>query len=209
VANAAVANLPALQTRYGVEQQFLVNHLGHFALLSQTTDLLRDGSGRVVLVSSSEAFKRAPANGIMFDNLDGHEAYEPHLFYGQSKLANALYAKELSRRLRGRGIAVNSVDPGVTYGSGISRHLSRAQQFARAAARLFVKSIGQAAATQALLAASPRVLGVTGEHWSDCKRAPGSPFLEDSVLMARLWDVSAKIIAANPPVKSHSMQQAA
>src|SRR5258707_13519440 len=111
VANAGIANLPALQTRYGVEMQFLVNHIGHFALVNQLCDLVRDGSGRIVIVSSDASIKQAPAEGIMFDNLDGHRSYRPITFYGQSKLAAAIYAKELSRRLKSRGIAVNSVHP--------------------------------------------------------------------------------------------------
>src|SRR3981189_446238 len=47
VANAGIANLPTLQTRYGVEMQFLVNHIGHFALANQLCDLLRDARGRI------------------------------------------------------------------------------------------------------------------------------------------------------------------
>src|SRR5580658_7042997 len=49
VANAGIANLPALQTKYGVELQFLVNHIGHFALVNGLLDLVRDGSGRIVI----------------------------------------------------------------------------------------------------------------------------------------------------------------
>jgi hypothetical protein len=79
--------------------QFLVNHIGHFALLNELSDLVRNVTGRIVIVSSSAAVKQAPPEGIMFDNLDGHEFYKPVLFYGQSKLANGLFAKELSRRL--------------------------------------------------------------------------------------------------------------
>src|ERR1700722_10345532 len=123
VANAGIANLPILQTRYGVEMQFLVNHLGHFALVNELAGQVRDGSGRIVVVSSSASIDRAPAEGIMFDNLDGNRFYEPRMFYGQSKLANALFAKELSRRLSNRGIAVNSLHPGATRGTRLNRSI--------------------------------------------------------------------------------------
>ena len=59
----------------------------------------------------------------MFHNLDGHRFYDPLTFYGQSKFAVALYAKELSRRLRGRAIAVNSLHPGATQGTGLRKDL--------------------------------------------------------------------------------------
>ena len=55
IANAGIANLPTLQTRYGVEMQFLVNHIGHFALLNELADLVRNVTGRIVIVSSSAA----------------------------------------------------------------------------------------------------------------------------------------------------------
>src|SRR6267142_1517387 len=89
VANAGIANLSTLQTRYGVEMQFLVNHIGHFALVNELSGLVRDGTGRIVIVSSSASVNQAPTEGIMSDNLDGHRFYKPFAFYGQSKLANA------------------------------------------------------------------------------------------------------------------------
>jgi WW domain-containing oxidoreductase len=199
VANAGVANLPSLDTRYGVEMHFMANHIGHFALVNGLADLLRDGAGRVVMVSGNAGISLAPAEGIMFDNLDGRHFYEPSLFYGQSKLANALYGKELSRRLSSRGIAVNSVDPGA------ARTRIKKGYFAR----LFAKSAAQAAATQALLAANPQARGITGQYWSGCRIAQGSPLLEDAVLARRLWDVSEEIVARAASRPEQSLQRAA
>jgi WW domain-containing oxidoreductase len=209
VANAGIANPPALQTRYGVEMQFLVNHLGHFALVNELSSRVRDGSGRIVIVSSSASIKQAPAEGIMFDNLDGHRFYEPRTFYGQSKLANALFAKELSRRLIDRGITVNSLHPGATGGTRLNRNITGPQKIALLAAQLFMKSAQRGAATQALLAASPRVSGITGEYWSDCGIAQGSPQLQDTVLARRLWDVSEEIIARHRTSPAKSLRAAA
>src|SRR3979490_1964854 len=80
VANAGIANLPTLQTRYGVEKQFFVNHIGHFALVNELTGLGRDRTGRIVIVSSSASIKQGPADGLMFDNLDGRRFYKPFMF---------------------------------------------------------------------------------------------------------------------------------
>jgi WW domain-containing oxidoreductase len=199
VANAGVANLPSLHTRYGVEMQFLTNHLGHFMLVNGLTDLVRDGSGRIVIVSSSASISLAPGEGIMFDNLDGRRFYRPKTFYAQSKLANALYAKELARRLRSRGIAVNSVDPGV----------ARTRLTQGFAARLFAKTAPQAAATQALLAASPQAAGTTGEYWHNCKIAKGNALLDDTALASRLWNISLETLERLRPLADRSLQQAA
>ncbi|MEP6549122.1 MAG: SDR family NAD(P)-dependent oxidoreductase [Gammaproteobacteria bacterium] len=209
VANAGVANLPTLQTRYGVEMQFLVNHVGHFALLNELSERVRDVSGRIVIVSSSAAIHQAPPEGIMFDNLNGQEFYKPFLFYGQSKLANGLFAKELSRRLSPRGITVNSLHPGATRGTGLNRSVAWPLRMALKIGQTFVKSASQGAATQALLAASPQVSGITGEFWANCQISKGSPLLEDAELATRLWRVSEDIVAQHRSRPADSLRQAA
>jgi WW domain-containing oxidoreductase len=199
VANAGIANLAALETRHGVEMQFLTNHIGHFMLVNGLVDLVRDGSGRIVTVSDSASVRTAPKEGIMFDNLDGRRFYEPAAFYAQSKLANALYAKELSRRLGSRGIAVNSADPGA----------ARTKLNPRFAARLFAKTAARAAATPALLAASPQASGITGEYWRDCRISDGNALLMDAALAGRLWNVSQLILDRRQELRDLTLQQAA
>jgi NAD(P)-dependent dehydrogenase (short-subunit alcohol dehydrogenase family) len=149
---------------------------------------------RTVMVSSSASVIQAPPDGIMFDNLDGRRFYDPMTFYGQSKFAVALYAKELSRRLRRRAIAVNSLHPGASKVTGVCRDLLLPLRVVRSTVQLFRKSTGQRAATGALLAASPRVEGITGEYWSDCQVAEGNPLLNDSELAKRLWQISMQIV---------------
>src|SRR5258708_4350416 len=123
VANAEVASPLTLDTRYGVELQFLSNHIGHFVLVNQLLDLVRNGTGRIVISSSNASITQAPAEGIMFDNLDGGRFYDPMTFYGHSKFAVALYAKELSRRLRRRAIAVNSLHAGAAKAPDLRKDL--------------------------------------------------------------------------------------
>jgi WW domain-containing oxidoreductase len=194
VANAEVASPPTLHTRYGVELQFLSNYIGHFSLVNQLLDLVRNGTGRIVIASSSASIMHAHPEGIMFDNLDGHRFYDPMTFYGQSKLAVALYAKELSRRLRRRAIAVNSLNPGAATATGLRKHFLLPLRVVQSTVQLFMRSAGQRAATGALLAASPCVTGITGEYWSDCQVAEGNPLLNDSGLAKRLWQVSMKTV---------------
>jgi WW domain-containing oxidoreductase len=194
VTTAEVASPPVLQTRYGVEVQFLSNYIGHFALVNQLLELVRNGTGRIVIASSSASVTETPAEGIMFDNLDGHRFYDPLTFYGQSKFAVALYAKELSRRLRRRAIAVNSLHPGTTKGTGLRNNLLLPLRAVRSTVQQFMKSAGQRAATAALLAASPSVAGITGEYWSDCQVAEGNALLNDDDLAKRLWQVSIQIV---------------
>lgn len=130
----------------------------------------------------------------MFTNLDGRHFYKPFTFYGQSKFATALFAKELSRRVRARGISVNSVHPGATAGTKLNENLAFPLKALMLIAQHFMKSPEQGAATQCLLAASPVVESISGEYWADCRVAKGNPLFSDTVLADKLWRVSAQII---------------
>jgi NAD(P)-dependent dehydrogenase (short-subunit alcohol dehydrogenase family) len=100
--NAGVMAIPRSETADGFETQFGVNHLGHFALTGLLMDHLRetDGESRVVTQSSG-----LHENGtIDFDDLQSEDVYDKWDAYGQSKLANVLFAYEFQRRLRGAGV---------------------------------------------------------------------------------------------------------
>jgi WW domain-containing oxidoreductase len=209
VANAGIANLPVLRTQYGVELQFLVYHIGHFALVNELLGSVRNATGRIVIVGSKAAISQAPAEGIMFDNLDGRRFYRPATFYGQSKLANALYARELSRRLGSRGIMVNSLHPGAARNTGLDRYAGLPLKIALSAASMFKRSPARAAATQALLAASPSVAGITGRYWANCQIAAGNSLFDDADLAKRLWNVSQEIVMRHTAAHPKAMQEAA
>jgi WW domain-containing oxidoreductase len=189
IANAEISHLPALQTRYGVEMQFLGNYLGHFALVNNLCDILRDGSGRIVILGSGARSGQLPPDGITFANLDGRRFYDGSVFYEQSKFAVALYGKELARRLRARGVAVNSVHP-----ARVDGHLSRAPGFIQRIATLFKRVEQRIAATQTLLAASPLVARVSGGTWRDCRIVAAHPLLDDRPLAERLWKMSDRML---------------
>ena len=106
VNNAGVMALPHRTTADGFEMQFGTNHLGHFAL----TGLLLPGlSGRPdprVVTVSSGAHKMGK---IDFGDLQGERRYQKWKAYGQSKLANLLFAFELGRRASAAGLPLTSV----------------------------------------------------------------------------------------------------
>lgn len=113
VNNAGVMAPPRSLSAQGHELQFACNHLGHFALTGLLFDLLAAGRDpRVVTVSSVNHRK----GRIRFDDLTGERGYSPMAFYDQSKLANALFGRELHRRSARAGSRVRSVlaHPGYT-----------------------------------------------------------------------------------------------
>jgi NAD(P)-dependent dehydrogenase (short-subunit alcohol dehydrogenase family) len=100
--NAGVMAIPRSETTDGFETQFGVNHLGHFALTALLMGHLRETDGETRVVTQSSGVHE---NGeIDFDDLQGERSYDKWDAYGQSKLANVLFAYELQRRLRGAGI---------------------------------------------------------------------------------------------------------
>ncbi len=192
ICNAGIMALPRLQQRFGYELQFFVNHVGHFILATQLLDMLAE-AGRVVVVSSN-AHKRAPREGIQLDNLSGERGYSPWGAYGQSKLANLLFAKQLAKRLAGSNRTANALHPGVIR-TNLARHMSPLTRAAMAAVGpLFFKTVPQGAATQCFLAAHPDVAAVSGQYYADCNPAPTSSRGADDGLAQRLWQVSEHIV---------------
>jgi WW domain-containing oxidoreductase len=193
ICNAGIMALPKLHLQHGYELQFFTNHIGHFLLVTSLLDQLAE-DGRVVMVSS-DAHKGAPSAGIQFDNLDGRRGYSPWANYGQSKLANLLFANQLAKRLEGTAKTANSLHPGVIH-TNLSRSMNPIARVALTiGAPLVLKSIPEGAATQCYLAVHPNVAGVSGKYFADCNESQPSRHGRDGALAKRLWDVSERIVA--------------
>lgn len=191
VCNAGIMALPQRELRYGQELQFLTNHLGHFGLVTGLLDVLRE-RGRVVVLSSA-AHQHTLRGGIQFDDLTLEHKYTPWLAYGQSKLANLLFARALAGRLTGTQRTANAVHPGVVT-TQLTRHMGSLAQTAAALARgVFFKSVDEGAATQCYVAAHPAASGISGEYFVNCNVARPSRYGRDSALAERLWDVTERI----------------
>lgn len=201
--NAGVMAVPRALTEDGFELQLGVNHFGHFALTGLLLrPLLAAKAARIVTVSS-----QAHRIGKMsFEDLDGHKRYQKWEAYGQSKLANLLFAFELQRRLaqsKARALSV-ACHPGYAstnlqlVGPELEQSAMKAGFF-RAANALFAQS----AAGGAL----PTLRAATDSHarGGECF-GPGGPFqlfgapqrvevrkLAHSPEVARkLWEVSVE-----------------
>jgi NAD(P)-dependent dehydrogenase (short-subunit alcohol dehydrogenase family) len=197
VANAGIMALPTLEKAYGWELQLFTNHIGHFILVNGLLDRLAS-DGRVV-ITSSDAHRAAPRGGIDFDNLRGERGYSGWKFYGQSKIANILFAKELSRRFAGTERTANALHPGVIQTNLGRSMLNPVTNFIFGLGKpLLLKSIAEGAATQCYLAAHPDASRFSGEYFRDCN--PGEPREEarDPALARRLWETSEAIVAALP-----------
>ncbi|RKF57753.1 putative oxidoreductase [Golovinomyces cichoracearum] len=121
ILNAGIMGSQAATTKQGYEIQFGTNHVGHFLLTKlllptlEETAKLPDTRVRVVSVASV-AHLVAPGQGIVFSELRTDMCnWYTFQRYGQSKLANILFARHLAELVDEKGsklIAV-SIHPGV------------------------------------------------------------------------------------------------
>lgn len=204
--NAGVMAPPYRKTADGFELQFGTNHLGHFALAGRLLPaLLRTQGSRVVVVSS----KAHEQGRIDFDNLDGLKRYSRWAFYGQSKLANLLFMRELQRRLsaaQASAIAV-ACHPGFASTKLVANGMG-------SMLATLAKPFGQSAYMGALptvYAATERNL-VGGEYigptgLGGMRGYPGSSEStarsKDMELAKRLWDVSETLTGVHYDFESH------
>jgi NAD(P)-dependent dehydrogenase (short-subunit alcohol dehydrogenase family) len=196
ICNAGIMALPRLEQSYGLEKQFVTNHLGHFLLVSRLLPQVAAAEqGRVVVVSSS-ALKWADETGIEWDNLSGERDYSPTRAYGQSKLANSLFSLELARRFAGTRATSNSMNPGAVL-TDLQRHAPAwAVKLGDLLGPAFMKSPAEGAATICYLAAHPLVREVSGRYFIDCNPVVLGGNSESAEMAMRLWDVSADLVRA-------------
>jgi WW domain-containing oxidoreductase len=193
ICNAGIMALPKLSQKYGYELQFFTNHIGHFILVTSLVESLAD-NGRVVIVSS-DAHHQAPEEGIQFDNLSGERGYSPLRNYGQSKLANILFANQLAKRLAGTGKSSNSLHPGVIH-TNLTRNMNPVVDVVMGlGAPLVLKSVPQGAATQCYVTTHPSLEGVSGKYFADCNESRPGRHGRDPAMAEKLWEVSERIVA--------------
>jgi NAD(P)-dependent dehydrogenase (short-subunit alcohol dehydrogenase family) len=194
ICNAGIMALPELNQKDGIELQFMTNHVGHFLLVNKLLESLSPGA-RVVILSSGAHFA-APEAGIEFDNLSGERDYEGLKFYGQSKLSNILFAKELTRRYGDR-LTANALHPGIIL-TNLGRHMKGLLMMIMSLRMVTeFKSVEQGAATTCFVAANPSVEGVSGKYFDDSNEAEPLHHANDEAMAARLWEVSEQLVAGH------------
>jgi NAD(P)-dependent dehydrogenase (short-subunit alcohol dehydrogenase family) len=106
VNNAGVMAGPRRTTADDFELQLGTNHLGHFALTGLLLDRLLAGDDPRVVTVSSGAHRMGKMD---FGDLNSERGYNRWRAYGQSKLANLLFMRELGRRAAEAGAPLVSV----------------------------------------------------------------------------------------------------
>ncbi|HEY2884881.1 MAG TPA: oxidoreductase [Rhizomicrobium sp.] len=206
VNNAGVMSPPERKiSADGFELQFGTNYLGHFVLTAHLLPLLRAAQKPRVTTVSSGMHRIGQIN---FDDLQFEKRYRPAAAYGQSKLANLMFAFELQRRsdAKGWGLLSTAAHPGfaltdlIPNGPG-TKGLN--YQFSRVLALFLSQSPAEGALPTlfAATAAEARPGGYYGPNGTfELIGTPGvarsSRRAQDKVVAQRLWDVSEQLTGA-------------
>ena len=193
ICNAGIMALQDLEQVEGIEKQFATNHLGHFLLTTHLIDVVKGAANGRVVVVSSYAMGGADPRGIEWDNLSGSRDYSPARAYGQSKLANALFALELARRLEGTNATANAVHPGLVD-TKLFRHFPLSLRGYRGIFPKKKVSVAQGGATSCYVATAPALAGVSGYFFAACNPELPDPRALDREAAARLWTVSEQLL---------------
>ena len=208
IANAGIMASDETRVGPGWESQFATNHLGHFALVNRLWPAINPGA-RVVSVSS----RGHHYSGIRWDDLNFERGYDKWQAYGQAKTANVLFAVQLDRLGRERGVRAFSLHPGGIW-TNLVRFIPQEELLERgwideAGNRLDIpgfKTPEQGAATSLWAATSPQLDDLGGLYLEDCDVAEPAPEPADIDLRvgvrdwaidpdqaARLWTLSAEL----------------
>lgn len=199
--NAGVMVPPFGRTKQGFELQFGTNHLGHFALTSHLLPLLEKTRGARIVVVSSTA---QSVGQIDLEDLNWeHKKYKAWRAYGQSKLANMMFALELQRRLAAAGskVLVTAAHPGWT-----ATDLQRTSSLAVWGNPLFGMKPPQGALPTLRAATDPAAEG--GSYWGpggwmEMKGPPVPAKItkraQNADVAARLFDESEKLTGVSFP----------
>ncbi|KAL6411849.1 putative short-chain dehydrogenase reductase protein [Ilyonectria robusta] len=212
--NAGIMAHPPSLTRNGYEIQFGTNHVGHalftkllLSLLLKTAENDPNADARVVCLSSA-SHRQAPVGGILFDQLKTKsdqlktksdqlktksdqlktksEGISEFSRYGQSKLANALFALELARRYP--SLKVASVHPGsiATNLFEVAATQSLLIRRARTLGSPFLSSVENGVKSQLWAATSKEV--ASGEYYEPVGvKGMASKYAKDDDLARELW----------------------
>lgn len=195
--NAGIMASPAGLTKDGYELQFGTNHVGHALLTKLLTPVLDataaqpDSDVRVVVLSSS-GMALTPTGGIEYDSLRTQaEGLSTWTRYGQSKLANALFARQLAREHPSWTTA--AVHPGV-INTNLGQHVEKMHWFFSALmplARIVLTTVEAGTRNQLWAATAPRGDVKSGEMYfpvGDLTGGHRGPYYNDDALAKKLWD---------------------
>jgi NAD(P)-dependent dehydrogenase (short-subunit alcohol dehydrogenase family) len=194
--NAGVMAIPLRRTTQGFEMQMGTNHLGHFALTALVLPKVTD---RVVTLSSSmHQFGRIDLGDLNWEE----RRYRRWRAYGDSKMANLMFGKELAERLAAASSTTSSLiaHPGYAATELQGKSGTIEDVFMNVANKVFAQSASAGALPTLYAATSPDATNGTFYGPTQMFGAHGAPGIsgynkraDDKVFRDSLWTASEKL----------------
>lgn len=181
----------------GFEMTFALNHLAYFTLTRMLLDRLRESAPARIVNVASDAYTMAKGR-FDFDDFNAERRYWFLRQYGQSKLANILFTRELARRLESTSVTANAASP---RGLTATRFAYNTHPLAKAFLRLatpFCLTSEEGAAPSVFLCSSPAVGGVTGRFFLGTTAADLTAAAANDEDARRLWELSTELTERGP-----------
>ena len=190
--NAGVVNTEYSETIDGIENTFAVNHLGYFLFTNLLLDLIKkESESRIINVSSAAHHF---VKGMQWDDINYKDDFKMGLkAYGQSKLGNILFTKQLAKKLQKDGVTVNAIHPGGVNTSLGNQNNSLLGRVLKVILKPFFRSPLKGANTIIYLAEIDG-LSITGAYWVDGRVAKTSHYSKNEAEAEKLWRLSEKLV---------------
>ena len=190
--NAGVVNTEYSETIDGIENTFAVNHLGYFLFTNLLLDLVKkESESRIINVSSAAHHF---VKGMQWDDINYKDDFKMGLkAYGQSKLGNILFTKQLAKKLQKDGVTVNAIHPGGVNTSLGNQNNSLLGRVLKMILKPFFRSPLKGANTIIYLAEIDG-LSITGAYWVDGRVAKTSHYSKNEAEAEKLWRLSEKLV---------------
>jgi NAD(P)-dependent dehydrogenase (short-subunit alcohol dehydrogenase family) len=188
VNNAGAVFLARHESIDGLEMTFATNHMAYYVITNILLPNLKAARSARIVSTASDAHR---AGRLDFDDLQLKQRYGTARAYGNSKLANILFTRELAKKLEGTGLTANCLHPGFV---GTRFGQNNAKSALMKGVARFLMSFGlkpeEGAKTIIYLASSPEVEGKSGGYYiKNTLRTPTAAAQNDDTAK-RLWDVS-------------------
>jgi NAD(P)-dependent dehydrogenase (short-subunit alcohol dehydrogenase family) len=178
----------------GHEKTFQVNHLAPFLLTTLLMDRLVES--RATVINTSSAANRF--GRLNLDDLGNERKYSPNKAYGDAKLANILFTRELHRRYSGRGIVTAAFHPGIVATSFSTGSTSIMRFVYQTALKRILLTPEKGADTLVWLAST--AAGVdwqSGEYYEKRRLGSTNSQASDAGLATALWERSVDMVATD------------
>lgn len=179
-------------TSEGLEVTFAINHLAYFLLTNKLLPALKKAESARIINVASEAHRSGSFNPR---DLQLEKGYSAMKAYGNSKLFNIMFTRELHKELTGTNITTYSLHPGVVntnFAANSDSFFAKLFNFGR----LFMLSPEKGASTTIYLCTEPGIENLSGSYFSKSKPIEPSKTALNDDTCRQLWEMSRELVSA-------------